>query len=393
MIRFYGRQIVKNILREKKSHSLIILQFAVAFLVLNTVITIAYSINSDYNQMIKNGEARTYSFTAKNRDISESEDSFSLISWGKEKVVLNEYDSNPFSSETLEVLRKEIPDINFQSELKINIIHFSDSGSDYPIYYSSYYDSVKISPKYLDMLNIMNGNNTINPREFPHTIVENELISISGKVYPITIINDSDPKIYMPIEAYEPLYHPKDLTNIFLKIEISSTDLNYSNILGEIQEILYQENGDDYTYSIDNELVSFLKGSERVKQEVNAFSFIVMLVLIIVMIGLSSLFVLLVSKRKKKIAINLSLGAYKGHISLGLFVEMLVISMGGAMIGILTSITLLSREFKYVAVTIYPNIYVSLVLIGFALLIVIISIIPILRSIKKLTPMEILRTL
>ena len=136
-----------------------------------------------------------------------------------------------------------------------------------------------------------------------------------------------------------------------------------------------------------------MKSINRAKEEGNALSFIANIILVIVTIGLSSLFVLLVTKRKKNIAINIALGASKTDICVELFFEMLLISLSGAMLGIIASFSIMSSGLEFATVVTYPNYTISLVLIIYSVVITIVSVLPVTISIRNLLPVEILRTL
>lgn len=58
----------------------------------------------------------------------------------------------------------------------------------------------------------------VNPRDFPHSFDESEFIALNGEKYNYNIIKSEENLIYIPIDAYYDIYHPKDLVNIKLKM-------------------------------------------------------------------------------------------------------------------------------------------------------------------------------
>ncbi|AEV67932.1 FtsX-like permease family protein [Acetivibrio clariflavus] len=107
---------------------------------------------------------------------------------------------------------------------------------------------------------------------------------------------------------------------------------------------------------------------------------------------LSGLFVLTINKRKREIAICLALGANKNVVYYEIILEMGIIAFLGTLLGILGSLILLLRGFEIATVVVFPNSIVIAALFGLSVFSVIISSIPVLISIKKLMPIEILRS-
>ena len=394
MILFMLKRITKKLKQRKRTYSLIIMQFAVGFFLLNLFICTSVSINNKHKILLREGKSKEFTITAEYRDANFfNRAKFNIMEWGKGEPVLKENGQLPFNGQDLQRLRKKfsIADFNITALVHISYL-FGEEGSYYKIYYSSANNEVEVTPGFLQMLKNMNAQTTVNPRDFPHTLLKDEFTSINGLNYSVKVIDKGVNEIYIPIDCYYDIYHPKDLFNMSMNIKIKDDKTNYSALLNEVLNILNESHGDTFAYSLGSEFALFLNASDRAAEEAMAFNFIAAVLLLIVLIGLSGLFVLIINRRKREIAISLALGATKGRVYLECLLEMSILAVTGSAMGILASVMLLSKGFESAAVVTYPNVTVSLTLTGLSLLVAVVSTIPVFISIKKLMPIEILRT-
>jgi ABC-type antimicrobial peptide transport system permease subunit len=387
------KRITNKLKQRKKTYSLIVLQFAVGFFLLNLFICTSVSINNKHKTLLREGKSKEFTITAEYKDANFfNRAKFDILEWGKGEPVLRENDKLPFDSQDLQRLHDKFSNADFNMTALVYISYLFGEGAEYKICYSSDYNEVEATPGFLKMLKDMNHQTTVNPRDFPHTLLKDEFTSINGLKYSVKEIDKEVNEIYIPIDCYYDLYHPKDLFNISMNIKINDDKVNYSGLQNEVLNLLNENHGDIFAYSLGSEFVNFLRLSNRAGEEAMAFNFIAAVLLLIVLIGLSGLFVLIINRRKREIAISLALGATKGRVYMECLLEMSILAVTGSVIGILASVILLSKGFESAAVVTYPNMLVSLTLTGLSLLVAIISTIPVFITIKKLMPIEILRT-
>lgn len=394
MTRFILRRIIKKLKQQKKTYSLIVLQFAAGFFLLNLFVCASISINNDYERLLKEGKSKEFTIAAEYRDTNFfNRAKFDLFEWGKEKPILKENEPLPFDGQDLQMLCDKFSNVDFNIEASVYISYlFGDEGAEYKVCYSSAYSNVGVTPGFHQMLKDMNEQTTVNPRDFPHTLLKDEFTSVNGLKYSVGEIDKDINAIYIPADCYYDIYHPKDLLNLSMKVRIKEGNMNYSSLLNEVLNLLNKKHGSTFAYSLGSEYAMFLNSISRASEEAMAFNFIAAILILIVFIGLSGLFVLIINRRKKEIAITLALGATKSKIYLECLLEMCILAFTGSGIGVLASLVPLTKGFELATVIIYPNMFVGLTLSILSLLIAVISTVPVSIMIRKLMPIEILRT-
>jgi ABC-type antimicrobial peptide transport system permease subunit len=394
MVMFIFKRVLKKLYGQKRTYLLMMIQFAVGFFILNTFISSSVTINGKLGNLIRDSKNNEFSIYATYKDKTFFQrETFSLLEWGKEEPQIREFEEVPFDSGDLKNLQEEFPNVDFSINVEVDIIYLGgEEGEQYKVYYSSLYKDVKVSEGFLNILKEGNSVNMVNPRDFPHSFDESEFIALNGEKYNYNIIKSEENLIYIPIDAYYDIYHPKDLVNIKFKMMMNDEKISYFDLINNVYTKLYESNNETFLYDIESEFANFLAHVNRAAEESVAFNFIVIVLLIIILIGLSGLFVLTINKRKKEIAICLALGANKVVVYCEIILEMSIIALMGTALGIVGSLFLLSNDFEIATVVVSSSNAVVLGLFVLSIFSVIISSIPVLISIKKLMPIEILRS-
>lgn len=387
-------RIWKKIFLNRKKYLILVFQFALGLFLLNSFLCAKVQIDKHYHSLIESSQDKEAYITANYNDENFFQyKNFNIIEWSQKNPSMNEYDRLPFQAETLRSLQENNPEVKLELRCKKTILYFGNSDTtDYVVNFSSQYKTVKVSRNFLTMVHSMNTMNTINTRDFPFTIEDNQLLTLDQKKYTMEIVEDDVYEIWLPMETYYSQYHPKDLMDFILVVSWDeSTNMNAT--LNEIFHQLKLENRDMFSYQLNSDFTDFLSSVHIAKEEANIFLFFGMILMSIILIGLSGLFMLLVIKRKKEIAICVALGGTKVLLFLEIAVEMLSISLLGTILGIGLSQILLLNGFNFATIQITSNLSVALQLIWVPFLVVAIAIVPVYLYLKKMLPIQILRTL
>ena len=144
-------------------------------------------------------------------------------------------------------MQEEFPNVDFSINVEVDIIYLGgEEGEQYKVYYSSLYKDVKVSEGFLNILKEGNSVNMVNPRDFPHSFDESEFIALNGEKYNYNIIKSEENLIYIPIDAYYDIYHPKDLVNIKLKMMMNDEKISYFDLINNVYTKLYESNNETF---------------------------------------------------------------------------------------------------------------------------------------------------
>ena len=156
-------------------------------------------------------------------------------------------------------------------------------------------------------------------------------------------------------------------------------------------ETQLDECSNSYNYAVSNEFFDYLYKSSFDSNQAKLFSLISILLIIIVYIGMVSLFIMLIEKRKFEIAVCLALGAKIKQVFLELSIEFLLISITPSLIGLTVANILIERGFRFVNVYISQYSAIAEMLILLSIIILNFSCLSfVFYKIRKLKPQEIL---
>lgn len=345
-------------------------------------------------QMIEKNRHKEYQIEVENSSFDIQD--FDLIAWGNTSPVINEYNDFPFEISILNQINQACPDYKLTVDVTVELYYLGDyieDGEMLSVHYSSKYPKVYLSKKVKTMLLDMNNENTINARDFPHKIEGDQLISIDGTAYPIQYIEDEALEIYLPIEAYYSIYHPKDLKGISLDIASTEKRLLDADDLNKILSILHENWGDEYQFNIKSDFARFLTQVAEAEKEAKVFIFICCIIFVIVLIGMVGVFVMIIKRREKEIAICCALGQTKNQICFEVFAEVFILNMSAYLLGMIFSCLILEMGISIATIDIVYNKIAGRILLIISLLFSFIDVVPVKVLIEKESPVHILSSL
>jgi len=401
MYKYIIYKVVHKLKKSKFLYGFMTLQFMVGFFILNIFLTISITSENDYTRMLKNGLDKEYGIiiNLKNKDIFSPE-KFNLLKWGKDKPTPNEYTNIPFDLEDISHI-EEITGGSVKAEVKIFINYLSNETESkrYTLYYRNNVENISMSIKFTDISTKIKSKYALNPRDFPYiydTLTQTLVSDITGYKMKVNINNMDDVEAILPLEWYLPVFHYKDINNMKLTISFQNIDNNqFSDLNQKMQDVKEYLTGkhEDYEYSIDNAFFDYMRQVNTLKENSIIFNLIAIIFFSIILIGLIGLFLLFMERRKKELAIGISLGARKIHLMCEVYLEILMIALSGYFLGVVISSVLLLKGFSYATVVVQFNYIISQILIIIPFAISFLAVLPTVYMIKKLEPMEILRNL
>lgn len=392
MNRFMLGRPFRKIVRDKKNYITVMVQLILAFAVLSIFLSLLIDIGENKKRMAEADVKYQISI----QDYSFDYSKFDLITWGDAPVELNEYEKFPFSTEVLEEINGMNDSYKLGVNVKIEILYLGenlDEGEQLYVCYSSDVTTVGCSERMEALLAEANDQNTINAKDFPHQIQGDKLITVEGREYEREYTDDGELTIYIPIEVYYNLHHPKNLRETVLWIKADSQELVTSDGLNTILSQLWEWYGENYGFEIESELAHYMQQVEEAEKEAKVFIFISGIIFLIVLIGMMGIFIMIVNRRKREIAICCALGQTKKQVIFEMFVEIGVLNLSSYLIGVLISCLIMKNGIS--VATIVFNYHCRTGVILFALVVIFtgISVIPVRYLVKRMSPTDILSSL
>lgn len=391
-MKFMLSRIIHKIWFRKKVYIPVILQIGMGVLIINTFLSLSISIDKKLYDLMEMNKEQEYVITAEYKDSSIFNPmQFDIMSWGNEEIKEYEYEQIPFQSKVIKELKKQFPTVDLELEVKIYLNVLMNGQIDtLNVCYTSRYDSIKMSSQ---LLNDLNNKDTIIPiiqRDFPYKVIDNKLIDINSTTYPIETTGIDDKTIYIPMQAYDSIYHPKDLINskliVYLRGSINETikQLNLiMNYLGSDNTV--------FSYSLNSQYYETVNNMSTAFEQSAAMNFIAGILLIIIVLGLVGVFALITHTRRKEMAICLALGSTKIKLYLESFSEMLILSLIGSGIGLCGSYAMMLAGFEYATVELVPSLEALIVVVVITFVISFLSTIPAIKAVTTMMPIQILR--
>lgn len=382
---FSLNQILHKLRTNAKIYIFIILQIAIAILILNTSLILSVNSEKALQQLLDNNKNVEFYINVKGAANQEFNDN-SL----DEELIKSDDKEIPFSKEIIEELSEVLSDVDWKVEVNINldVLLKDNTIQSVSVIYSTETKEVLMSKDAYEIFS--NLLNVININDFPFEIQDACLVDMDGTFYPMNIEDHKDSIIYLPYDLYYQVYHPKHLINTSLSIILKDFSTDNRDILLQAQTLLSSKNS-IFIYFLNNEFYDMLADFHSVTEDNRVFRFISYILLIITTIGLTGVFILIINERKKEIAIHLALGSSKKRICLECLVELTILAVIGCVLGLSSNIVYSMKNVSYINIPLRPGLYVIIVQLIIICCIVTFSMIPVVRIVAKLTPMEILR--
>ena len=380
----------------------LVIQFAIGFFILNMVVNLEGTVHKQYRKILNEGRNRQYNImcSLENENLFDDE-KFDLLSWGKKKISPNENQNFPYTQEDFDYINEQIGDNGVIVEsCEIKLIDLGEEETkEYKIHYQSDYDIVMMSRGFQDIEEKIELGTLINPREFPY-IYDNRrqllLCNDAREEYSVQICEGDSADLWLPFKLYQPYFHYKDIANI--KLCIKFTDEKGDNISFVNEKLLnfknyLNERHQDYKYTISNEFYDYMGKTATASEESYIFLLIAIVFFFIIVIGLIGLFLLFMERRKRELAIAISLGAQRNWLVIEVFLEVICVSMIGYVTGTLLAVKTLATGWEFATIVVDFSWRASILLLGIPLFVSVVSVLPSVYMILRLKPMEILREL
>ena len=342
-------------------------------------------INSEYQDLILSGENYKYKIYAKSKD---------LVS------------DVPFLNEDQYSALQNISGTDITFEINSKIITFAGSShfdekengeifDSYIIKYSSVAKEVYAEPEFLTIFNNINSENTINYDKLYFSINNMDIKFSDGNEAAIILSDSGEQYVHtltLPIEYFFKYCSSVDnYDQLEILTEIKNMDIQVcNNKLYEIEQILESKNN-NYDYIIESKFFDFLKKSSSDKEQAMIFVIISVLLILIVYMGIISLFAMLIEKRTFEMSVCLAFGANIRSLVFELASELLIISVAPVMISLIFISICFHNGYKFVNVYIpYLNPNINIAVLAGILFADLICLIPIFIKLHKLKPQEIL---
>ncbi|GAA0365901.1 ABC transporter permease [Bacillus horti] len=425
---------IRYLRRNIRTYTGVILQICLGMLTLHLFFNVSLSLENEYNQMLDEGRDKEFQISFKERNHEFDIQSFNYLDWAQEEAIPFEHGVSlmPFTSEDYNILKNrhgtEVEIVYFVRR-SINYVDTENGLTTFyvfhvtPDFYNEFQriDAQKdhdrrayIGENFYSFLKEMNKTNTINPNElvfsfsndFPDQIVnwessvreievvenlnEYDLTKLTLGIEMNNDLNQSDIAI-VPLDDYIPFYHPKDIIQSFLFIRFNQV-MDANTVFSDIFNYLYKTHGSEFIYSVDNVFEQYVNRTETLRQNTRVASWVALITLAIVAIGLMGLMLLAFEKRRKEKAINMLLGASKGTVLKEMLFESVCITMTSGILGVLCSWTLLTfNVIQLEGLEIDSHVLVTIFTIGLAAFIGVITTIPSILQLKELSPLNTLR--
>ncbi len=392
---FILKQILTYIRRNFKVYFCVVIQFTIIICLLNIFLSAYFNIKKEEDDLKKLGKEQEYMIEAS--DPSFDIEQFDLMKWDDEKLVINENAAFPFSEESVYKIEERYKEYIFNIKVTIELFYLGQYAGEeedtLKVIYRSDCEAVIMSEETEKILYDVNQETTINSKDFPHTLSDEILRSVQGDKYEIDYIEENDHTVTLPFSAYSGLFHKKDLKNIIFSVRPIKDKKVTTDMLNDIVKLLEQNNDNPYQFNIGNETMKFLLRVHHADNEVKIFTLISGILILLVMIGGIGIFSLVINKRKKEIAICYALGESKNQLCIKSLLEIGILLIFSYLTGIICSYCFMQKGISVATVTVEPNWKAAVLLFTIALLLIIITVIPVARQIKKYSPCEILSSL
>ena len=377
MFRFMIQRVKKKIFERRRIYSIIICQMILGIFFLGCVLNIKLNIEKKADRLIESGEKEKFYVQAQvvNEDFSYDINSTAKFAAPMELEEIKEFQEQ----------NKDL-DLQFICQSSLNLF-YKGVYYDCNVEYSNKYNTVQMSQ---NTYKILCSDDVLDTGQiFVGKIENNEYTTKKGEHYPIEFIDD-DSIVFMPMQIYEDVYNPFYIgeSKLYIYMKDAKVALDKIAIILEMLNRTHTE----YSYSINNEYYTYVNSSTIIFEQSKCLSYLGYILILIIVIGISGLFLIITDSRKNENAICMAIGESKYMVCLENFVEIFSICFFGGGIGILLSLIPSFAHYTYEGVTMYVCGQSIIFLILLILLISIISTLPSLFKMIKFMPITILRS-
>lgn len=398
MNKYFRKWIISTLLNQKYIFILMITQLAIATLILSIFFSASFGINYNLTALLQEQENITFFINPIHADEDAFDPfAFNLFAWGNSEIVLNEYANLPINQYDLQYLRQHFPELRIDLLVAVNLAVLTEYGTTFTILYDSSLDSVQVTTGFYELFQLETHDHIINKRDLHFFYANNQIKTLDDLAFSIENIYDTfDPEvesIRLPIAAYYNFHHPRDVINTRLQVQIRA-DAPQEDLqeVAAILQYLHEQNGSYFNYYLSSDLAEFFTRVASAQYDSEVFTMISLILLLVVSIGMSASFVILLNRHKKEIATMLAIGVTKWQLYRLVITLPLIISSLGALIGLLFCFIILSRGFKVATVTVYLNIFVLIGVFIFLQTLSFLAVLPMVLKINKLMPIEFLHS-
>lgn len=376
---------LKRLKKNKITNLLIFIQMAVGVILLTIFLNISFVIHREYQNYISSNENRRFRLYAN-------------------KLELTNENAVPIVPQQEEFLKRKMGK-QYESHVIYDFItfagrsHIDDKGESitdrYVVDYSSETEEILVEEEFLRTLNALTPENTVHFEDVCFSAMDGFIVFQKGERIPYKIqewnAEEYCHQIKIPIKYYFLYQSSNSFSDCYveLKFDDQSTD-SINRMLFDIESKL-EESNKFYDYTVSSEFFDFLYKSSFDSDQASFFSFLSMLLITIVYIGMLSLFIMLVEKRKFELAVCLALGAGKKQVFSELSLEFLILSITPSFVGFIISNVIISKGFRFINVFISSYSIMVEMLIFFSIVVLnFLCLLQVFYKIRKLKPQEIL---
>jgi len=429
---------VKRIFRNKRMYYFIFFEMVVGIFILNISLTTSFFLDKKYDELKEEGKNMVFEIEASHIDNAFILD-FNLLEWGKGQPIRFEYDSTelcPFNQDDIAYIEEKYNDeLDILFHIRRDIIHFdprSHNAETYFLFFVSdgfleHFKNIDpdrfdvsntafIGPDFLDFLTVMNGENTVNPRDVIFTYSDDnkdEIRFADGHTLKIDnteflkgqdldfLFKGYEPEnkekfsygniAILPLKYYYDYFHPKDVIHFDFSVKFYKAEDIYE-IISAIYDYFDNAHGDIFYYTLDNSFDKYLRLTEDSRNNALLANVVMSVTFILVVFGLTGLLLLMLGKRSREIAVSLAVGARKTDLYIELFLESILITLSGGLTGCVFSVIMLKANILKINETIIgTNCMAVLISWIVPILVGLVSSIPLMFKVRKMLPLQIIR--
>lgn len=425
--------ILKRISKNLKAYIFIILELIIATSVFFAFLTASIDIKQSYLNILKDGGNLSYEIKIypANNSLIDFMHKFDYLKWQEGKPLPYEYNvdkSCPITIDDMKQIKESFSDkvdttmfvVRYiiymnekNNELKKAFLVFANLevsnkeetsvfvGNTFKRLLSEENKKQITSKRDLIFQSVANSPNkvkTTNGREFElksiNSLDLNVVKQISDilKSYKNESFSSSD-FLISPASVYYDFYHPKDNFSFSLFVKPKNPE-NVADSLSKILYYLNKTHNGEYSYKIDTQANAYLKKMESARQSSVAISFVSLLSMSVVILGMVGLMLLAFDKRKKEFAILISYGATKLRLLCEICIESVIITSMGGLLGVLASYFICKAGIiSFYDYIVGFNCQMAIVAFGISVISGFFAVLPLVHKIFRLPPAEILRSL
>ena len=361
-------KVLKRIKNNIRQYTFVFVQILIGILIMTVFLSVNFSINKDYKKLESKAENNLIKLNIYNQQNNDN-----LLSEKKDMP-------SPFDLSDYNALKKNYADklkIAYLTKTDINLITTikGESGIDTAnMFFASeeffelYYPKVKINnfdsanvvfigEKALEMLKndkVAEGNVNIHKE----LILPDKLILKNGdtlKIVEINIENGFDNKqllldvsndslkinldnaIIFPAKYLSTFKMQSATENTFVSLKLSNSSY-FSNVGIGVINYLYSKNQNKYDYCYDTLTEEYVRQTNGYKILAVGLSILSAFVMVIIIVGLTGIFLIIVNRRIGEYAISMTLGATRSKIFLETILESVIVTSLGGLTGVILSI-------------------------------------------------------